>query len=76
MQDTDLHIQLKNDVKQEVVLPCSIVKALLTLLVEMSEGKRVALIPQQEELTTQEAADLLHKNIRKWQSTLQNGWQT
>jgi len=48
--------------KQESVLaiPAGAVRLLLSILTQMSEGNAVTLIPINKELTTQEAANLLH----------------
>lgn len=48
--------------KQEfiVTIPASAVRLLLNILTQMAEGNAVTLIPISAELTTQEAADLLH----------------
>lgn len=48
--------------KQEFVLaiPAGAVRLLLGILTQMSEGNAVTLIPINAELTTQEAADLIH----------------
>jgi excisionase family DNA binding protein len=48
--------------KQELVLaiPAGAVRLLLNILTQMSEGNAVTLIPINAELTSQEAADLLH----------------
>ncbi|MFZ0565160.1 MAG: helix-turn-helix domain-containing protein [Chlamydiales bacterium] len=44
----------------ELVIPAGAIRLLLSILTQMSEGNAVTLIPINKELTTQEAADLLH----------------
>lgn len=48
--------------KQDLVLviPAGAVRLLLSILTQMSEGNAVTLLPINAELTTQEAAELLH----------------
>lgn len=45
---------------QSIAAPASSLRLFLHLLEEMSQGNSVALIPTHAELTTQQAADLLH----------------
>ena len=44
----------------EITIPFSAVKMLLHILTQMSEGNAVTIIPIHAELSTQEAANLLH----------------
>lgn len=52
-KDTQGHIQ-------ELYLPASAVRLLLSLLSEMAQGHAVTLVPYHAELTTQQAADYLN----------------
>jgi excisionase family DNA binding protein len=56
--DQNLHVQL--DDGQQLQLPRAIQELISHLLVEMSQGNAVTLIPVHAEMTTQEAADFLN----------------
>ncbi len=56
--DQNLHVQL--DDGQPLLLPHAIKELISHLLVEMSQGNAVTLIPVHAEMTTQEAADFLN----------------
>jgi excisionase family DNA binding protein len=59
---SSVRIQLLDDGKEAetVAVPASALRLFVHLLVEMSQGNAVTLIPTHAELTTQQAADLLH----------------
>lgn len=56
--DTELKVKLEDG--SELVLPKAATRLLGYILTEMSQGNAVTIIPLHAELTTQEAADLLH----------------
>jgi len=58
----DLTLQAKDGQghTQELHLPASAVRLLLSLLSEMAQGHAVTLVPYHAELTTQQAADFLN----------------
>lgn len=45
---------------EPIVIPASIFRAIIKMLVEMGNGNAVAVVPVSAELTTQQAADLLN----------------
>jgi excisionase family DNA binding protein len=55
-----LQLLADGDEAETVVVPASALRLFLHLLVEMSQGNAVTLIPTHAEMTTQQAADLLH----------------
>jgi excisionase family DNA binding protein len=56
-----LRLELKSGTtSEELVLPTSAVRLLLSLLTELGQGNAVTLTPIRAELTTQQAADLLN----------------
>lgn len=59
---TSIRIQVLEDGEdsETVAVPASALRLFLHLLIEMSQGNAVTLIPTHAELTTQQAADLLN----------------
>jgi excisionase family DNA binding protein len=59
---SDLSIRIQNDEQSgaDIILPASMLNLLKDILSEMAQGHAVALLPVQAQLTTQQAADLLH----------------
>ena len=57
-----MSIRVQNDAElgPEIILPASALRLLKDILGEMAQGREVALLPVQAELTTQQAADILH----------------
>jgi excisionase family DNA binding protein len=56
-----LRLELKTDTtSEELVLPTSALRLILSLLTELGQGNAVTLTPIRAELTTQQAADLLN----------------
>lgn len=53
----DIHF---NDAHPPVAIPKQVVSLLLSILSKMAEGKSIAILPTDAELTTQQAADLLN----------------
>jgi len=54
-----MHITIQNGMK-DVVLPASAAKVLVHVLQEMAAGRSVIVMPNDTEISTQEAADLLN----------------
>src|SRR5215475_9378573 len=61
-RESSVRIQLLDDGEEAetVAVPASALRLFLHLLIEMSQGNAVTLIPTHAELTTQQAADLLN----------------
>lgn len=57
---TSIRLRLGDDELEPVSVPASAVRLFLHVLMEMSRGNAVTLIPTHAELTTQQAADLLN----------------
>ena len=55
-----IQLRLADDPSGKLALPPQAVQLLLCILEEMARGNAVTLIPVHAELTTQEAADMLH----------------
>ena len=57
---SSVRLRLEDDETELVSVPASAMRLFLHLLIEMSQGNAVTLIPTHAELTTQQAADLLN----------------
>ena len=55
-----MSLEGSNGVSDELVLPGPVLQVLLDVLSEMGQGNAVSLIPHHQEVSTQEAADLLN----------------
>jgi len=53
-------ILLENSSSQEFVMPAEAMQLLIQMLTEMGQGNAVALTPIEEEITTQQAANILN----------------
>jgi len=58
--DVRIRLLVGDEATEAVAVPASVLRILLQVLREMSEGRTVTLMPSQAELTTQQAADLLN----------------
>lgn len=55
----EFQVTLSSHKREKVVLPKGAMKLLVQLLIEMSKGNAVTLLPVQAQLTTQQAAEIL-----------------
>ena len=55
-----LHLQLLSPTGDRIVIPAAVLRALARVAHEMARGNGVAVVPLRHELTTHEAAALLH----------------
>jgi excisionase family DNA binding protein len=70
----DFHIRIAENRHEEIlVLPFSALQLLLGILTQMAEGNAVTIIPIHAELTTQEAANILHVSRPYLISLLEKG---
>ncbi len=61
------------DESQSFVLPAAAVRLLADIMTHLAQGRRVAVLPDDAELTTKEAADLLNVSHRYLVGLLQAG---
>lgn len=59
-KEEGISVQIAEDGTESVVLPRQVVRFLVDVLTQMSEGNAVTLMPIHKELTTQEAAGILN----------------
>jgi excisionase family DNA binding protein len=60
ISELSVRIQNNEQIGTDVILPASALRLLKNIPAEMTQGRAVALLPIQAELTTQQAADLLN----------------
>jgi excisionase family DNA binding protein len=68
-----LSLQTKGAPTDELILPGSVVRVLLGVLTEMAQGNAVSVIPIHQEMTTQQAAELLNVSRPHLVGLLENG---
>lgn len=68
-----LTLQAEGKEANDLILPGSVVRILLGVLTEMAQGNAVSVIPVHQELTTQQAADLLNVSRPYLVSLLEGG---
>jgi excisionase family DNA binding protein len=60
LSELRLLVHVDNELEEEVVIPMSVFRLLTDILTQMARGNAVTLMPLNEELTTQQAADILN----------------
>ncbi len=60
LSELRLLVHVDNELEEEVVIPMSVFRLLTDILTQMALGNAVTLMPVNEELTTQQAADILN----------------
>lgn len=73
MDRVQMTLKGDNGESDELILPGHVTQVLLDVLTEMSRGNAISLIPHHQELSTQEAADLLNVSRPFLVRLLENG---
>lgn len=68
-----LAIRASNGESEDLVLPGHVIELLLSALAEISKGNAISIIPHHQEVSTQEAADLLNVSRPHLVSLLEKG---